>query len=237
MIQLTDRLVVIGSEEFAVRAPTLREALVVLHSTEAAARLDADALDMVRDTARGWLPPRLYKALFPVPTLWKRALKLVPALRERLELEERLHALPGAKAVSEILTSELQREAEEESEEAPETARQSVTEIDWSQLIAEYARAYGMAPSSVFDEPWDLFLELAGRVSALEARDDLRLLSVRSLPYAEDEDREALLDDLRRRARLTPNEDGSLREEREAKVQSLLQAARLAGALAPSKSK
>lgn len=189
----------VGDREYLVRPPTLAEALVLMAATPSGIGGDEDDLALVLDTARNWLPRRLYRTLFGGRLFGGR-------------LFGRMDPRPGIAALAELVSA-MANGAEERQPTGRESTDREPTDpaptdpapIDWPTLLAEYCHAYHVRPEDALNAPFPRFLQLAGRVRTLEARADLRLLTVRAVPYVSDaSERERLLDDLRRTARLAP---------------------------------
>ncbi len=178
----------IDGKSFPAPPASVRTALTLLATAEAAAGGDRDSLSTFREAARSWLPRPVFQRLFPAG-LWKlRCWAAPPGLGVQMTMQL-------------LMLGHADRAAEAPHEEKP------AAEVEWSQMLAEYCNAYGVNPVKALETPWHLFLQMLLAADSVHAKAMLRWLTAKGLPYIENErEREKALLDLQKRAGAAPPE-------------------------------
>lgn len=177
---LLDRDVYLDGKRYVVRSPTVREALTLLAASEGALAGESTQVKVFFDVLRGWLPIGLFTLFNASDYPVRRVVAFVfQAINE---------GVPEF-AIDKSSASDQQEETSDPKE------------LHWENIVAEYMATYGVSLKQALDEPWNGFLLLSRKADMIHARDMLRSMTARGVPYIKsDRDREKTIDDLVKRA-------------------------------------
>ena len=179
---------VLRGRAHSVRAPLTGEALAILAALESPT---TENILVVDEICRRWLPDPVAKAILKRPD------------GQRLRV---LH---------DLIMQGVPEKAEQEpaSRDLDEPVYRSRDE--WEDIVADYMHAFGLSARQVLEEPWAAFLLMSSKISQVLARDQVRLLYVRGLPYIKNyRERQKAYDDLVERGKLPVLDEVAERERK-----------------------